>query len=192
MAKETIEVQPTNATTGEEVQMETRTTIEQVETPVESKHDDFEIKGAVMVVNKRPGKAALFGAAAGGAAIGAGTFFVSTLASKKLTKELLGYLEAYISEDEQKLELLRKKNPGLAHIDTMTLYDFMKEMNDVMDKARIGWKNPFGATKKQIDQLRAMMILAFKAKEKSMNDNEPKNSETINKAVEEINDGDEA
>ena len=195
MAKKTIEVNPTQTTTEEAVQMETRTTFEQVETPVESNQEGFEMTGAVMVVNKRPGTAALFGAAAGGAAIGAGTFFVSTLANKKLTNNLIDYLQAYINNDNATLTKLRKKNEGLKSIDTMTLFDFVTEMDAMAEKAKIGWKNPFGATKKQIDTLQQLVGLAFAAKEKAIaTSDEADNMTIIDKTHDEINEdnGDKA
>lgn len=184
---EVTEVTPENTTTqGDEMNMETRTTIEQVERPATT-NESLEVTGAVMVVSKKPNVAALAGAAAGGAAIGAGAVIASTLASRKLTRELATYLKAYVNNDEASLKKIIENNPELGTLEHITLYDFMTEMDKATEKAKIGWKNPFGVTKKQISELNDLIALAFAAKKKDLNQQpSASNVETVEKAVEEI------
>jgi len=77
----------------------------------------------------------------------------------------------------------------------MTLFDFVTEMDAMAEKAKIGWKNPFGATKKQIDTLQQLVGLAFAAKEKAIaTSDEADNMTIIDKTHDEINEdnGDKA
>lgn len=189
MKKETMTVNPeqTNTTTEGEMNVETQTTIEQVQRPV-SPNENLEVTGAVMVVNKRANVAALAGAAAFGSAFGAGTFFVTTLASRKLTRELTQYLLAYVNQDKASLEAIIKKNPNLGTLEHLTLFDFTNEMDIAMKKATVGWKNPFGASKKQIDEIQSLVAAAFAAKSKQLLEEteESQNVTTVDKAVEEI------
>lgn len=178
--------QETNTTTQGGDNMETVTTIEQVERPTTS-NESLEVTGAVMVVSKKPNVAALAGAAAGGAAIGAGAFFATTIASRKLTQQLTDYLLAYTTGNEEVLKQIVEKNPQLGTLEDVTLYDFIKELDEAMAKAKIGWKNPFGATKKQIQTIQDLMGAAFAAKDKQYKIKSlAENAETVDKAIEEI------